>query len=158
MTDDLRARLEELGWGIELDEDRGEISLVHSETENEFVLDDQGNLTVPGDEDVGDDLRELHSLLTSALEAYSDPASRCSIDCEEPVRIESGERIALEAPEIVVDAGNTLDLSAGGAFDMSAGSTLGLSAEGALDMISGGNMNAESGGVLSLQGALLQLN
>lgn len=134
MSDHLSAQLEELGWGLEVDLETERLRLVHSETGNEFVLDAGGDLTVPGDDGIGGDLRELRSLLTSALEEYGRRTDGCVIECEGPVGIESTERISLDAPTIEIDADVDLELS------------------------SARNMTAESDSVLTLRGALLKLN
>lgn len=128
MPSNIGGQLEEIGWRIEIDGEEEELLLEHFETGNTFIFDAEGNLTVPGDGDIGGDLRELQTLLSSALEGEDDDQSLedCSIDCDGPISIESEQSITLDAPNIELSADASL--------------------------------TAETSGVMSLQGGLLKLN
>lgn len=143
MPPDLADQIEELGWIVQVDQEEDVLRLIHVDTEHTVVLDADGDLTVPGDGDIGGTLRELQTVLTSALERYGgeEPTGPCDIDCEEAVSISSDTRIALDAPTIELSADADLALE---------GTHIAAHADG--------NFDADASGVLSLQGSLLELN
>lgn len=156
MTDDIGSRLEDLGWTLEVDDRRGELSLIHHRTERRYVFDEAGNLTIPGDGDIGGEITELHELFATAFEDEGESTGPCDISCEQPVTIESEQRISLDAPAIDI-AGRSVELSAMESLAVAANDTVELSATN-VDMTSDGNFAAEAGGIMDLDGAMLLLN
>lgn len=147
-----------LGWRCAVDPESEQLHLEHAESDTSYVVDADGNLTVPGGGTVDGTLDDLQATLTSALAgdggadghaiAGDDAATQagsCNIDCDSAtgeVTIESDTSITLDAPSIEIDASNQLDLSSGPLLSVS----------------SDGNAEVEADGVLGLEGALIQLN
>lgn len=152
MPESLSGLLEALGWQVEVDREDGELTFTHYRSGATIVLDAEGNLTVPGDGDVGGEIDELQSLLASALEEYGspEPPQICGIDCDEQVTIASAEGIALDAP--------TIELAADTQVLVHSEGSIGMDSSGSMVLQSSGNLTAEASAVMTLDGALLQLN
>jgi hypothetical protein len=124
-----------VGWQLEVDAEAGELRLEHEASGNEYVLDADGGLRVPGGSEVGEELGVLREALAGVLgeERTALPdggqSSRCAVECDDAtgeVHIESDTGIRLDAPVIEVK--------------------------------SDGNTSVNAGGVLTLEGSLVRLN
>lgn len=148
-----------LGWRCAVDPESEQLHLEHAESDTSYVVDADGNLTVPGGGSVDGALEDLQATLSSALaggsadgheetvdaSAAAAQSANCSIDCDSAtgeVTIESDASITLDAPTIEIDAGSQLELSSAG--------QLTLAGTAAAEMT--------SNGVLTLDGALIRLN
>lgn len=138
--------LGETGWDCDVDAATGEVHLEHAESGTTYILDADGGLRVPGDTDVGSELDTLRETLTAALhsdggghEAVTDggQTGRCTIECDETtgeVTIESDTNISMESEGTISFDAPQINLSADG------------------------NVTVDANGVLTLQGALIELN
>jgi hypothetical protein len=134
------------GWDFDVDATTGELHLEHAESGTTYILDADGGLRVPGDTDVGSELDALRKTLTAALnsdgaehEAVTDGGrtGRCNIECDETtgeVTIESATNISMESEGTISFDASQIELSADG------------------------NATVDANGVLTLQGALIELN
>jgi hypothetical protein len=153
------------GWELSVDEQAGELRLEHIDSGTTYIFDSEGNLRVPGDEDVGEELQTLQELLSSALAGSTEQTNQqtdtpCSIDCDDEtgtLSIEAPTKIELEAPNIEIAADSTLDLSSMGDTTISTQANLALSSEATLSMRSAIH-RAQSSGPLTLEGAIIELN
>ena len=129
--------LHELGWRIEVDAAEGNLYLEHAETDTTYVLDADGGLQLAGDPDCTDGLTALRESLAAvdgappARPALPDggSAANCTLECDPT----TGE-VTIES-----DTGITLDAPV-------------------IELASQGKMSLQTNGVLSLEGALIQLN
>lgn len=130
-------RVDAAGWRVAVDRDAEELHLEHAESGSEYVLDADGGLRVPGEDDVGDELGTLREALVGALGEPSRRAvadggqtgANCTVECDEntgEVTIESDTKIRMAAPAIEIE--------------------------------SSGNTTVRTDGVLTLEGALVRLN
>lgn len=134
----------DVGWEFEVDPSGRELRLEHAASGTAYVLDADGSLRVPGDADVGGQLDTLRETLTAALQAdgdehetVTDGGQACVIECDEAtgeVKIESDTAISIES-------GGTISLDAS-----------------QIELSTDGNATVNASGVLTLQGALIELN
>jgi hypothetical protein len=127
-----------LGWELDVDAAAGELTLHHPESGGTYVFDAEGGVRIPGDSDVESDLATLREALTSALresgtdrEAVTDggqSTSGCTIECDDATN------------EVTIESDSKISLSAP-AIDLSADTA-----------------TLATSGVLTLQGALIELN
>lgn len=132
---------EDVGWQFDVDADAEELRIEHAASGSAFVLDADGGLRVPGEaadvEDVGAELHELRSTLASALEAEPGTVERRDeADVQSSCRVECNQR-----GEVVIESPSRISLDAP-----------------VIDISSDGQLTATSKGVLTLEGALIQLN
>lgn len=134
MSDSENDDVEALGWRLDVDAEADELRLKHAKSDTAYILDARGNLTIVGDGDIGDEIRELQELLASALAGDGNDvtadgeqrAAGCAIECDESTEamtIASDTKITMEAPNIEVAAGQ-LDVDADGAAELSAAGSL----------------------------------
>lgn len=125
-----------IGWELDLDAAAGELHLHHAESGRTYVLDADGGIRIPGDAD--GDLSMLREALTSALQETGNDrevvtdggqsTSGCTIECDETTK------------EVTIESDTKISLSAP-VIDFSANTA-----------------TLETSGVLSLEGALIELN
>jgi len=116
-----------VGWQLEVDAEAGELRLEHEASGDEYVLDADGGLRVPGGSEVGEELGVLREALTGALgeERTALPdggqSSQCTVECDDAtgeVRIESDTGIRLDAPAIEVESDDNTSVNAGGVLTL----------------------------------------
>jgi hypothetical protein len=121
MSDLEGGSVDELGWQLDVDADADEIRFEHVDTGNAYVFDDEGNLRVAGDEEIGGDIEALRRTLAAALDGESSDAlsdgtfgtGGCRVECDEgsgEVTIRSDAKISLAAPVIELSASGPLTL------------------------------------------------
>jgi hypothetical protein len=133
--------LHELGWRIEVDTAEGELYLEHAETDTTYVLDADGGLRFAGEPDIESGLDALWETLAAVDDGDAEPgaertaltdggsATNCTLECDE----NTGEVTIRSDTRITLDAP-------------------------VIEMASRGTMSLQASGVLSLEGALIQLN
>jgi hypothetical protein len=104
---------QELGWRIEVDAETDEIRLDHPDAGSAYVLDSGGGLRVPGDGSVGEQLRDLRTTFSSALDAEAQEGTT------DPVDIESTRSITVRAPIVEVSGVRPVEVSSYGGVDIS---------------------------------------
>lgn len=129
---------DDIGWEIEVDPASEELRLEHVGSGTTYVLDSSGGMRVPGEAEAGHDLAALQTAVTAALE----PSARgqtvlpdgggsrsCRLECDE----ETGEVIIRSDTKISLEAPQ-------------------------IELSSEGNTSLTADGVLTLEGALIELN
>lgn len=160
--------LEAAGWRLDLAADGDELHLEHVDTGSTYVLDDQGNLTVPGG-DVAGDVDELQETLAAALEnghATADQDAdvqeeRCGVECDQEtgvLSLSADQRIELEAAEIELSGRTAVNLSSQDTVAVEGKGRVDVSSDGQLDLTSSGLGRLNATGPLQITGALVQIN
>jgi hypothetical protein len=133
--------LHELGWRITVDTTEGNLYLEHAETDTTYVLDADGGLQLAGEPDIEDGLDALRETLAAVdngdteveagQTALTDggSAANCTLECDE------------NTGEVTIESDTRITLDAP-----------------VIEMSSQGQMSLQASGVLSLNGALIQLN
>ncbi len=126
-----------VGWRANVEPDAGEIRLEHDATGSVYVLDADGGLRVPGEANAGVDPAAVQAALESAVEAGpprramadGGQSGRCAVECDEATG------------EVTIESDTKISLDAP-----------------VVDIASGSNTSVTSSGVLTLRGALVQVN
>ncbi|MFQ3283946.1 MAG: hypothetical protein ACI9TI_000813 [Natronomonas sp.] len=135
-----------IGWEFDVDSTTGEIHLEHTESGSAYILDADGGLRVPGNVDVGSELGALQETLTAALRADGPEhravtdggqAGRCNIECDETTG------------EVTIESETDISMKSGGTISLAAPQ---------IELSADGNATVDANGVLTLQGALVELN
>lgn len=162
--------LEAAGWRLDLAADGDELHLEHEETGSTYVLDDQGNLTVPGGTASGD-VEELQSTLAAAIENGHDTADsddladvqeeRCSVECDQEtgvLSLSAAERIELDAGEIELTGQAAVTVSSPTRVALEGKGQVDVSSDGQLNLTSSGLGTLDASGPLQISGAIVQIN
>ncbi len=129
---DRRDGLEKIGWEIDPDGEAGEVHLEHVDSGRTYVLGSRGEIRVPGEGSVGEELRELREALASEADPDGQGAmtessvgvapSGIERDADtDAVTIESDTSISLAAPTIDVAGIDPVEVSSPGGVTVSGG-------------------------------------
>lgn len=151
--------LEACGWRVAVDRAAGEIHLEHEESGDEYVLDGDGGLRVPGGGTAGGDLEAMRDRLAAALDdgSYGPAVPDGGTVQDDHVEYDENSRtLSLSSPDRIRLDASTIELT--GTDVTVDGVTVGIEASGSLDLDATGQANISSSGVLSLDGSLITLN